>query len=154
MNIKRHISYLKYVLIHKWFVFIAGLKTSAPLWRLLVHDWQKFLPCEWFTYAYTFYDKCGRKRFLKNPKFDFAWNHHQKACKHHWQYWVLIRDGGNLTYLDIPESYVREMVADWMGAGRAITGKWDIHKWYDQNKNNILLSDNTRKFVEKILATI
>ena len=33
-------------------------------------------------------------------KFDFAWLHHQKSNKHHWQYWLLQLDNQLLTALD------------------------------------------------------
>ena len=44
---KAHLRYLGYVLRHKWFVLVAGLKVGAPLWRLLIHDWSKFTAAEW-----------------------------------------------------------------------------------------------------------
>jgi hypothetical protein len=40
----KHVRYLSYVVRHKWFVLLAGIKTGAPLWRLLIHDWSKFAP--------------------------------------------------------------------------------------------------------------
>lgn len=51
----KHWYYLTYLLKHKWFVFVAGRKVRAPVWRLLVHDWSKFLPSEWGAYADHFY---------------------------------------------------------------------------------------------------
>jgi hypothetical protein len=44
---------------HKWFVLLAGLKTGAPLWRLIIHDWSKFTPAERGPYVRPFY---GPKR--------------------------------------------------------------------------------------------
>lgn len=202
---KKHFQYLWYLLRHKWFVFIAGLNLNVPLWRLLVHDWTKFLPCEWLPYVDNFY---GDK---KDPDaYDRAWNHHQKHNPHHWQYWLLTKDqpkrkwsvtahqpevgpyylatktNGKWTHvalfdvkhhldglsdeayelsedichtlnrspmaLEMPEVFVREMVADWMGAGRAITGEWEAHKWYLKNKSNMHLHPNTRKLVEELLG--
>lgn len=32
---KPHLSYLAYVLKHKWFVFVAGLHLKVPLWQLV-----------------------------------------------------------------------------------------------------------------------
>lgn len=48
-------------------------------------------------------------------------------------------------------SYAREMIADWMGAGRAITGKWEVAEWYEKNQNKIQLHPETRRFVENII---
>lgn len=119
---KRHLSYLRYVIRHKFFVFIAGLHYKAPFWRLIIHDWSKFLPSEWTPYAKTFYGSDGSSRYKEHPSFGRAWNHHQKRNKHHWQYWVTLRDDGGVRAVKMPEKCVREMVADWAGAGRAIHG--------------------------------
>lgn len=53
----------------------------------------------------------------------------------------------------MPERYVREMVADWYGAGRAITGRWDAPGWYWENKEKMKLHPATRSFVEVLLVT-
>lgn len=148
---KRHFEYLKYVLRHKWFVFIAGLKVGAPIWQLIIHDWSKFLPSEWTPYAKTFYAPDGSSEYKKHPKFDAAWNHHQNRNKHHWQYWILRRDDGGEICLPIPRRYLLEMVADWMGAGRAITGDWDVAGWYNKNKDKIRLEVQTRLQVESLI---
>lgn len=58
------------------------------------------------------------------------------------------------TVLEMPETYAREMVADWMGAGRGYTGKWDVQEWYDKNKERILLHPRTRQYVESLLALL
>lgn len=159
---KAHWSYFKYVMRHKWFVFRACSVTGAPLWRAIIHDWSKFLPCEWTPYVRSFYNPDGTKRDWKTltPEdkvaFNAAWNHHQKANKHHWQYWLLTNDSDDPKHkaLPMPEKYVREMIADWMGAGRAITGRWEAREWYDKNKDKILLEPVTRECVELIFDTL
>jgi hypothetical protein len=153
---KKHLRYLSYVIRHKTFVLLAGLATRAPLWRLIIHDYSKFLPSEWFPYVHSFY---GNWKWRDRPEtvaraFDIAWNHHQKRNKHHWQYWVLINDSDDpkLRPLRMPEDYIREMVADWMGAGRAITGKWGgVSDWYAKNRDKIILHENTRAKVESLI---
>lgn len=134
---KRHIAYLKYLMRHKWFVFQAGLKTGAPLWRLIIHDWTKFLPSEWGPYAATFYAKDGSKRYSPTPDFNTAWLLHTRRNKHHWQYWNLRMDSGEIVPVQMPDAYVREMVADWAGAGRAITGRWEVSEWWLAKMKNI-----------------
>lgn len=149
---RAHLAYLKYVLRHKWFVFLACRQMGVPLWRAIVHDWTKFLPCEWAPYVRTFYRPDGSKQYVESAEFAEAWNHHQKSNKHHWQYWLLTWDRGNTQPLEMPITYVREMVADWMGAGRAITGKLDTPAWYEKNKENIKLTLSTRDLVECLLC--
>ena len=148
---KRHVNYLKYVIRHKWFVFIASRKVKCSLFRALVHDLSKFLPSEWFPYAWTFYRQDGSKRYCPTPEFDMAWNHHQKRNKHHYQYYILQEDSGDVKVLKIPVKYVKEMVADWMGAGKAITGKWEVKEWYKKNKNKMVMHNESRHLVEQIL---
>jgi hypothetical protein len=154
---KAHLRYLSYVIRHKWFVLCAGLKTDAPIWRLLIHDWSKFTLVEWFPYVEQFYgpgltrDTAQAVRDRRQSNFDTAWLHHQHRNPHHWQHWVLRQDDGALKVLEMPESFAREMVADWMGAGRAITGEWGVRAWYEKNRWKIQLHETTRRLVEFLI---
>lgn len=166
---RKHWEYFKYVVRHKWFVFVAGLKVGAPLWRLIIHDWSKFLPSEWIPYANYFYGKHfsipkpppsdffvpwpinDSKEYWKE-KFDAAWNYHQKRNKHHWQYWVLALDDGTTRVLDMPDKYIAEMVADWAGAGKAIHGAWEVKQWYNKNKFKMALHQRVKEQVEVLLG--
>ena len=154
-------------------MFKAGRITKAPLWRLLIHDWSKLTPIEWVAYREYFYGKapyiwnedygCGVQYIVLGEEaerkwrekvdrdFLYAWLHHQHRNKHHWQYWALKCDNGRLEALDIPEKYVREMVADWVGAGYAINGKVEVHDWYLKNRQHMKLSDKTQKLVEELI---
>ena len=149
---KRYISYFRYVIRHKWFVKMACdiLKIDSPrVWAL--HDLSKFRPSEFIPYARCFYNSDGTGRYEPDDWFQHAWNHHQKRNRHHWQYWVLINDSGKQEALEMPQRYVEEMVADWAGAGRAITGKWEVAEWYEKNHHKMVLHENTRKKVETLL---
>lgn len=148
----RHWQYLKYVLRHKWFVLLAGLKLHVPILMLILHDWDKFLPDEWFPYARTFYNKDGSKRYQEFPEFALAWNHHQKRNKHHWQYWLLTWDRGENEPLPMPDVFRREMLADWRGAGRAL-GFPDTADWYRKNADKMKLHPDTRRWIESQLMT-
>lgn len=171
-KMKKYIKYLSYIIRHKWFVFIAGVdlkKTGRKisLWRLMVHDLSKFCPNEWVPYMEHFYgDNLSEKEIADVPgdyrhffvskerwakKFDVAWLHHIHRNPHHWQYWVLREDDGGTITIEMPEKYMHEMVADWLGAGRAITGRWETEEWYQKNKSNMMLHDKTRKSVEAII---
>lgn len=148
---KPHLRYASYVARHKWFVFRAGLKVGAPVWRLVIHDWSKMTRAEWTPYVRSFYGKQGRTPAVR-AAFDAAWLHHQHRNAHHWQHWLLREDGGVLKTLPMPESLTREMVADWMGAGRAITGQWEVAEWYAKNADKIRLHSETRALVERLIA--
>lgn len=97
---RAHLKYLSYVLRHKWYVFVACLSYGL-IWRGIIHDWTKFLPCEWFPYVDYFYGQkptdmgaTGYNHQVNqdDTAFNRAWNHHQKANSHHWQYWLLTYD--------------------------------------------------------------
>lgn len=185
---KKHLSYARYVLRHKWFVFRAGIARSVPLWQLLVHDLSKFRPSEWRPYAEWFYGYQGGSWHVvlsgtgliptdrapsglahresplgkiliamaqkRNEAFMVAFLHHLHRSPHHWQHWVLTPDSQDrpTQVFEMPERYAREMLADWDGAGRAITGKWETPEWYAKRGPREKLHPNTRDFVERLLA--
>jgi len=157
---KPHLKYASYVIRHKWFVFLAGLKTDAPIWRLLIHDWSKLTPAEWFPYVQKFYGigsnqaetDLGRAVLDEvQADFDKAWLHHIHHNPHHWQHHLLLQYDGEMKALRMPDDLVCEMLADWMGAGRAITGKWEVDEWYAKNKDNMKLHPDTRKHVISLI---
>jgi len=122
----------------------------------------KFLPDEYIPYSKYDFSSFGNNRKDLQDSFNVAWLKHQKRNKHHWQYWLLINDSGGvirhkkLAYtvnyfegefkqveaLPMPERYVREMVADWRGAGRAY-GNPDTKAWFIKNKDKIILHPAT-----------
>lgn len=144
------LKHITKTLEHKWYVLIAGLKVGAPLWRLIIHDWSKFTPAEAPHYARQFYGKPEDFSY----KFAKAWNHHIHCNPHHWEHWVCIsgRDKGPLP---MPVPLVLEMVADWMGASRAYSGKWPqslyTWDWWQKNWSKIELHPSTRATVIQIL---
>lgn len=148
-----HIQYLRYIIRHKYFVFRSGLAVGGvPFYRLVIHDWSKFTPTEWFPYATHFY---GPDRGTPNRKgsevFVLGWHHHVHWNKHHWNYWALVGNSGVVKALQMPEIYVREMVADWMGAGRGIDGTYDPMTWFAKNEWKMELHSETRKRVNALL---
>jgi hypothetical protein len=155
-----HRRYGRYVLRHKWFVLLAGLPLRVPLRQLIVHDWSKFTPLEWFGYARFFYGPhAGAARGPQDVQapadvraaFDRAWLAHLHRNPHHWQYWVLRLDDGGERCLPMPDRYRREMLADWRGAGRAL-GFTDTPAWYLRNREHIALHPETRAWVERELG--
>lgn len=156
---QKHFQYLGYLLRHKFFVLKASrLVGGVPLWRALLHDWSKFLPSEWGPYVRYFYGPNqfnGRHRPEDAPDwFNRAWLYHQRRNRHHWQYWLLRLDTGRVVPMRMPDTYVHEMVSDWVGAGLAQGKGLDVHDWYETNKEHMLLHDDTRFLVEIDLALL
>lgn len=158
----KYLKYLKYVIRHKWFVFLECRKEGI-LWLGIIHDWSKLLPNEFIPYANYFYGKGsditrGRDAtgYYKPTdtgdfRFDFAWLLHQKRNKHHWQWWVLPEDEGGLKVLEMPQRYMKEMLCDWRGAGRAQMKKKyqenSTQAWYLKHAKKMKLDFRTRAYI-------
>lgn len=178
---KKHWRYLTYVARHKWFVFRAACKMGVP-WLGLIHDLSKFRPDEWFPYVEKFYGgpHTPRAKISVYEKtyhwelahrycaeavqdaFDAAWLKHQHRNAHHPQHWRLVNDTDGVTLLEMPERYVREMVADWVGAGMAIKGHSmaaapiETLTWWraNQAKTGYAMHPETAALVERLLAKL
>lgn len=139
-------------------------------WRGIIHDMSKFRPSEFFPYAKHFHNPDGSSTVIRDKtgyykptdtgdkKFDFAWLLHQKRNRHHWQWWTLPEDDGGIKVLEMSRNDVREMICDWVGAGKAqgyVSPKNDKYletrAWYIKNKDNMILGTNTRRYIENII---
>lgn len=135
------------VLRHKYFVLIAGLRLGGiPLWRLITHDWSKFHPREFATYRKRF----GSKLIISRNEWRMAFLHHYSTNPHHWEHWVYW-DGNPLP---MPETYVREMIADWMGASKSYAGHWDFMPWVRENIPHMKLHTTTKNRIKEVLREL
>lgn len=154
MQVRRYLSYLKYVFRHKYFVLLECRNLGVPLWIAILHDWDKFLLDELIPYAHYFYNADGSHKEMSplnaTPAFKASWLRHIKRNWHHWQSWLLVMDDGTLHALEMSDVYRREMLADWKGAGRAL-GFPDTRAWYMARRVTIRLHPETRKWVEEKL---
>jgi len=158
--LKAHWKYFKYVVRHKWFVFLEAWKLGI-VWCGIVHDLSKFRPSEWFPYVHYFYgpkfggrDETGyyRPTDTGDDAFDFAWLLHQKRNRHHWQWWLLPEDEGGLKVMPMDQTSLLEMLADWYGAGRAQKTTSSI-EWYHKHRGHMTLETETRVQVERMLES-
>lgn len=156
-----HLRYLSYVLRHKWFVFLGGLRYRVPLHQLIVHDWSKFTPREWGPYVDQFYrgdTPKSREGYYHNPdaaktRFNSAWLRHGLDNKHHWQHYVMFTEPGKEpVVVPMPDRFVREMLADWSGAGRAQGAGNDPLHWYMKNRDRMTLHPLTRQRVDELVG--
>jgi len=141
-----HWQYGLYVAKHRWFVFLECCKLGIPL-RGLTHDLSKFSPAEWFCYANYFYGHDANEY-----NFNAGWLHHQHRNDHHWQHWVLREDEGGEVLMAMRLGALKEMVADWRGVSRTLTGKDDAVSWYLKHKDIIRLHPYSRAHVEGLLG--
>ncbi len=161
-NMKATLQYLKYIFWHKWYVFVECCKLGV-VWRGLVHDMSKLLPSEFFAYREYFYGHYSIDMMpqMIEEDFEFAWHWHLKRNKHHWQWWITKFDEGRLKVCEMPMQYRKEMLADWIGAGKAInkmngkeTKKDEVVTWYEREKGHQKLAPDTRKWIDEQIERI
>lgn len=126
-------------------------------WRVvkdncLHHDDSKYSEVEYEPYNVHFY---GTRTPETEKEYDYAWNHHQKTNPHHSQYWVLIRDEGELLPVDMPINYIVEMLCDWWSFSINEEDSVDkLKKWYAEEGPKKLMSEQTRKRLEGMLEAL
>ena len=149
-----HLAYAKALLRHKKYVYLACRAIGLSALAGVLHDASKLLPTEWLPYVKAFYGPSGESHYVESDAFNYAWNHHQKSNRHHWQYWVLTQDDGPPIALPMPERYVREMVADWAGASLAYAGTVPLDAWYEQHRQIMNLHPKTQALIVQCLKQI
>lgn len=115
----KHLNYLKYLLIHKYYVMIACFKEHLFIQGLL-HDLSKFRFSEWFPYVERFYGKNKDNKEVIN-NFMNAFRKHIKRNKHHCNSW----------YINVPtNSTIIEALCDWNAMERQkIKGQSNKYYW-------------------------
>lgn len=135
--------------------FIADWIVGTVARNIRNHDESKYSTEEYRAYDDWFYsEKRDRKVFEEN--FNKSWLHHIHNNPHHWQHWVLINDDAELgtVALEMPMEYVIEMICDWWSFSWNTGNLYEIFNWYEKNKEHIILHDNTRLEVERILSAM
>lgn len=144
-------KYIATLTDHITYVIEAGRNIGVPMDQLWIHDDSKWTADEFPGYALHFQGGGAPDAFAS------AWLHHIHHNPHHWNYW-LFADGyspkGSQVEsgaVEMPEKYALEMIADWMGAGRAYTGSWDMTDWLLENIPRIRLHSKTALYVMSML---
>ena len=118
------------------------------------HDESKTTPEEYFPYDDYFYLKKNNRSFETVERFNKAFLIHMHRNPHHWQYWVLTDDskGDGEKVIEMPLSYIFEMICDWWSFSWKADDLTTIFKWWDEHKDWIRLHKRSRKTVEYILG--
>lgn len=156
MTIKQILANLKTIIQHKFWVCVYGRQCGLGVWQALVHDLSKLGKAEFGPYARNFFNPDGsKKERSKEPAQEWteALNHHYKSNPHHWNHWV--HQKGEKTYMaHFPVRYVREMVADWMAAGKVYSGSMNVAKWYSENKGKMKIASAIMEKIEDLIAEV
>lgn len=157
---KQHLLYLRYIIIHKWNVLRACFRMRL-FWQGIIHDWSKFLPCEWVPYANRFYNTHRKNDPTCTAEYEKAWLHHIHNNPHHWEHWVIPgvppRQHNvqifkpNAVAIPIPDKYLKEMLCDWYGAGQMQEHGMTVLEWYEVNQYDIILHPDSRKRLKELL---
>ncbi|MDP3645939.1 MAG: DUF5662 family protein [bacterium] len=141
------ILYLRFIwriLHHKWWILFYEIKIGGiPLWRLIVHDWTKFSRAEFKPrFRYQIQKVIGKE----SAEWKACVDHHHRHNAHHWQYWV--RNG---IAQPIPETYVREMIVDWLAADKTYCD--GITSWLREEFPKMNLHQETVQLMKSILVS-
>lgn len=105
---------------HKWLVFELCARCGIPF-QGVVHDLSKFSPDE-FMAGVRYYqgDRSPNAAERHANGFSRAWIHHKGRNKHHYEYWLDMREGGDGTLEGnlIPTRYMVEMFCDRVAASK------------------------------------
>ena len=116
------------------------------------HDASKTDPEEYDAYDAYFYGNNRSYSVVQN--FKKAWLRHIHNNPHHWQHWILINDEPKegMVVIDMPYIYVVEMICDWWSFSWTKGDLNEIFGWYEDHKDYMKLSANTRRSIEYILG--
>jgi hypothetical protein len=155
LKIKYIVGHLKTVLKHKWWVFYYCCRFGIP-WRGIKHDLSKFSPTEFFE-SVKYYtgtrspiDACKEDRGYSK-----AWLHHKGRNKHHYEYWQDNFDNGGQPLI-MPYKESLEMLCDYLGAGRAYSGKdftfeGELKWWRAKTSKSIAMHWLNQCFIDDML---
>ena len=150
--LKQHIGNVNkaYEILTKVGIFDADLNIKKQISQ---HDASKYQEDEYNAYGEYFYG--NDKQTEHGLDFKYAWLQHQHRNPHHWQYWLLKEDDSDeLEALDIPDNYIKEMICDWLAFSISKQDINELFTWYRDNKSKQIMTDKTRKAVEKYLDNI
>ena len=126
------IALLRTIVKHKIGVAKAGRRFGVSWYRILVHDLSKLSPAEFPGYRDRYHagieDKEG---------FDRTWHNHIARNRHHPEFWIQTSRHAMGVPLDMPEMFIREMLADWFGASWAYAGAWPDPKDWPWLRDNL-----------------
>ena len=144
ITLRKVFGHLGTIFKHKWWVFYYACKLGIP-WRGFVHDMSKFHPTEfWESVKYWTGTSSPIPRCKSDKGYSLAWQHHKGHNAHHYEYWVDNLDQGGVP-IKMPWNDLLELVADYLGAGRAYSGpKFTLKGEYAWWQNQLKIGEKTK----------
>ena len=123
---RNDLKYFKFLLLHKWYVFLECCELGIP-WRGIKHDMGKFRPKAFRAYAKRFAAGNGYENY-DDTGYLYVFVDHLRRSQHHWQYWLYVRNNGEIRYLEMPDNAQKELLADLRGSSRHYGT--DVTNWF------------------------
>ena len=151
------LKHLKTVRTHRKYVRKMCWKLGL-YWQGIVHDLSKYSitelkMCKYWTGKGSPHQAC-REAIGYSP----SWIHHYHKNKHHYQYWWGEDEEGKILPIKMPYKYALELIADYLGAGKAYNGNnfsfKDELDWWRNHVKTIKMHDETKAFVTSILSDL
>lgn len=150
--IKNFFGHLKTVCTHKYWVFHYCCLAGIP-WRGIKHDLSKFSPTEFFeSVKYYSGTRSPIDTCKEENSYSKAWLHHKGRNKHHYEYWQDNFDKGGKPLI-MPFEDTVEMLCDYLGAGRAYSGKkfsyeTEFEWWKEKRKDKKAMHEVQHNFLD------
>lgn len=148
-------KHFRKICIHKYWVFHYCWRAGIPV-QGLMHDLSKFSPTEFFESVKYYQGTSSPIEACKKANgWSAAWLHHKGRNKHHYEYWQDNFDNGTV-HLEMPMKYKKEMLCDFLGAGRAYYGKSfsyekELNWWKVKTSRPLAMNKNDIAFIEKYM---
>ena len=134
-------GHFKTICLHKFWVFYYCCQAGI-IWRGIKHDLSKFSLTEFWESVKYYTGTCSPIVLCKADKgVSKAWLHHKGRNTHHYEYWQDNFDSDTPSHIRMPEDDFKEMICDYMAAGRAyMKDKFTYeaeYEWWQTKKRTI-----------------
>ena len=157
-NLVNGVKHFKLICNHKFWVMYYCNKCGIT-WRGIKHDLSKFTPTEFIESVKYFDGKRSPIDVCKEQNgVSQAWMHHKGRNTHHYEYWQDNFDRGGHP-VQMPFEDAVEMLCDYLGAGRAYSGKdfsysGEYMWWKNKIANGIAMHPQTQMFIDEMLKNL
>ena len=124
-------------------------KVILELWqRALDHDDSKYKKEEFYAYRKNYFPINEQEKISNETAFEEAWKHHWENNRHHWQARQNdICENNKLTFQQKIDCL--ENIMDWLAVGYTVNDR--PYQYYEENKDEIILHQPEKDFIEKII---
>ena len=155
---KKFWGHLRTVRTHRKWVRHYCVALDMPI-RGILHDLSKYSPVEfWEGVKYWQGNRSPIDACKEINGYSMAWFHHRGRNKHHYEYWCDNFDRGCTANL-MPKKYFMELVADYLGAGRAYMGEnftftKEYEWWQNKRKNPLKMDERQLVMLDTIFRSL